>query len=417
MKVHFVLLIVRWFGHFGTLAASGCGLVVNKTLKSPGYPSHYPSNTHCVYSVSIPEGMALKIVFLDFWLQDPLIPRMMSLCFYDYLKVANENNVEVGRFCGELTGEEAVVGGIFPNITAPVPGTIIRTPAGVTKLKCTSTGTPSIYTAIIFNGSVQQNTTRSAELSLNEGGNYSCVATSYYGTNIRVIPVVIIGCGSVFNNTLKSPDYPNDYPSNMHCVYKIVIPGGMALKITYQDFLLDYDYLKVTDDENNYVTHDCGQSTGKEIFVGGKEALITFHSDGDYQNRGFMLLFTFIHPTLPKIILPDPAFTVRAFKDARLSVTTTGTPPIVLSFMKNSTVLGRAVSTGKFKLSAQGNYSCVAVNNYGNYTRTDFSVVFIDCRQECTMSVIPENSISCQNVTSSVSDFIEECAPTITDIL
>ena len=48
------------------------------------------------------------------------------------------------------------------------------------------------------------------------------------------------GCGSVFNNTLKSPDYPNDYPSNMHCVYKIAIPGGMALKITYQDFLLEY---------------------------------------------------------------------------------------------------------------------------------------------------------------------------------
>ena len=45
--------------------------------------------------------------------------------------------------------------------------------------------------------------------------------------------------------------------------------------------------------------------------------------------------------------------------------------------MKNSTVLGRAVSAGKFKLSAQGNYSCVAVNNYGNYTRIDFSVVFI----------------------------------------
>ena len=45
--------------------------------------------------------------------------------------------------------------------------------------------------------------------------------------------------------------------------------------------------------------------------------------------------------------------------------------------MKNSTVLGRAVSAGKFKLSGQGNYSCVAVNNYGNYTRIDFSVVFI----------------------------------------
>ena len=58
-----------------------------------------------------------------------------------------------------------------------------------------------------------------------------------------------------------------------------------------------HDYFKVTDDKNNYVTRDCGQSTGKEMFVGGKEALITFHSDGDYQNRGFMLLFTFIHPS------------------------------------------------------------------------------------------------------------------------
>ena len=68
---------------------------------------------------------------------------------------------------------------------------------------------------------------------------------------------------------------------------------------------------------------------------------------------------------------------MRAFKDARLSVTTTGTPPIVLSFMKNSTVLERAVSAGKLKLSGQGNYGCVAVNNYGDYTRIDFSVVFI----------------------------------------
>ena len=45
--------------------------------------------------------------------------------------------------------------------------------------------------------------------------------------------------------------------------------------------------------------------------------------------------------------------------------------------MKNFTVLERAVSAGKFKLSGQGNYSCVAVNNYGNYTRVNFSVVFI----------------------------------------
>ena len=36
---------------------------------------------------------------------------LISCSFSDYLKVADENKVEVGRFCGELTGEEAVVGG------------------------------------------------------------------------------------------------------------------------------------------------------------------------------------------------------------------------------------------------------------------------------------------------------------------
>lgn len=40
---------------------------------------------------------------------------------------------------------------------------------------------------------MRKNTTRSAELSLNKEGNYSCVATSYYGTIIRIIPVLIIG--------------------------------------------------------------------------------------------------------------------------------------------------------------------------------------------------------------------------------
>ena len=46
------------------------------------------------------------------------------------------------------------------------------------------------------------------------------------------------GCGSVINNTLKSPYYPMDYPSSIDCVYKVSIPGGMALKIVFQDFFL-----------------------------------------------------------------------------------------------------------------------------------------------------------------------------------
>jgi len=47
---------------------TGCGRVVNNTLTSPGYPNNYPFNMDCVYNVSVPNGMALKITFQDFHL-------------------------------------------------------------------------------------------------------------------------------------------------------------------------------------------------------------------------------------------------------------------------------------------------------------------------------------------------------------
>ena len=45
--------------------------------------------------------------------------------------------------------------------------------------------------------------------------------------------VVLIGCGSLRNNSLQSPGYPNKYP-NMDCVYQIAIPQGMAIRMHFE---------------------------------------------------------------------------------------------------------------------------------------------------------------------------------------
>ncbi|KAJ7375581.1 NAP1- protein 2, partial [Desmophyllum pertusum] len=47
------------------------------------------------------------------------------------------------------------------------------------------------------------------------------------------------GCGSVVNNTLKSPGYPDDYPKNMDCDYLVAIPQNMMLNISFIDFDLE----------------------------------------------------------------------------------------------------------------------------------------------------------------------------------
>ena len=51
-----------------------------------------------------------------------------------------------------------------------------------------------------------------------------------------------IGCGAVMNNTLKSPRYPSKYPGRMDCVYRVPIPQGMTLKLTFLDFSLENRY-------------------------------------------------------------------------------------------------------------------------------------------------------------------------------
>ena len=54
-----------------------------------------------------------------------------------------------------------------------------------------------------------------------------------------IVPLIV--CGSVVDNSLKSPGYPNKYPSSMQCNYTVPIPHGMALNIYFDDFNMEYD--------------------------------------------------------------------------------------------------------------------------------------------------------------------------------
>ena len=53
------------------------------------------------------------------------------------------------------------------------------------QLLCSATGTPPIYTALIQNFTVLMNTTNTASRKLYQEGNYTCVATSKYGTDVK----------------------------------------------------------------------------------------------------------------------------------------------------------------------------------------------------------------------------------------
>ena len=59
---------------------------------------------------------------------------------------------------------------------------------------------------------------------------------------LKSIAYISVSCGSVVNNTLKSPAYSNGfYAASMSCVYNTSIPYGKAMRLKFQSFDLASD--------------------------------------------------------------------------------------------------------------------------------------------------------------------------------
>ena len=59
-------------------------------------------------------------------------------------------------------------------------------------------------------------------------------------------------------------------------------------------FFCRYDYLKITNEHNQTVGKYCGVKTGRNVYVTGRFAVISFHSDGSRSCSGYLLNFSYI---------------------------------------------------------------------------------------------------------------------------
>ncbi len=73
-----------------------------------------------------------------------------------------------------------------------LPAPVLRVLPGY-KMSCSATGTPPIYTAIRKNSTIMVNSTWSAWIVIREEGNYTCIATNKYGTDVGEVSVIFTG--------------------------------------------------------------------------------------------------------------------------------------------------------------------------------------------------------------------------------
>ena len=83
-----------------------------------------------------------------------------------------------------------VILSVAPKVMLSTP--VIRA-APTFRLSIPVTGTPPIYTALIRNSTVLFNITYTASIYLNKEENFTCVASSKYGTDVREFSVIFAG--------------------------------------------------------------------------------------------------------------------------------------------------------------------------------------------------------------------------------
>jgi len=131
--------------------------------------------------------------------------------------------------------------------------------------------------------------------------------------------------------------------------------------------------LKITNENNENFGLYCGLKTGHTVLVTGEYVVMTFHSDYLYERSGFLLFFSSLPHVPPKVVLPFPV--VRALPGYRLWCSATGSPPIYIALIRNSTILVNTTNTASITLKDQGNYTCLATSKYGTDVR-EFPLIF-----------------------------------------
>ena len=113
-----------------------------------------------------------------------------------------------------------------------------------------------------------------------------------------------IGCDKYMatpTGSLRSPNYPQNYPHNANCRYTIAISSGLQIALTFRDFAMEthsdcrYDNLRIYDGGNStapIVGTFCGTRSPGRIVSTGNMLHLVLKSDFSSSARGFFANYT-----------------------------------------------------------------------------------------------------------------------------
>ncbi|XP_078542156.1 embryonic protein UVS.2-like [Lissotriton helveticus] len=216
------------------------------TLASSNNPSSYPNNVNCVYLIRVPSNKIL-LQFDAFDLQSS------SNCDSDYLTIYDGDSK-----------------------AAPV---LISKACGTGQLQPFMSSGNEMLLEFVTDGSITASGFKASYSSVKCGGTF----TSSDGT-------------------VSSPNFPNNYDSNMDCGYYITAPAGSKVSLTFTSIALEpnptcnADSLSIFDGAKTtspLIGKYCKSMPVAPVTSTGSSLLLQFHSDGSLNMKGFQATYTF----------------------------------------------------------------------------------------------------------------------------
>ncbi|CAL1576609.1 unnamed protein product [Knipowitschia caucasica] len=205
-------------------------------ISSPNYPALYPGPSRCAWLLEAPEGHTITLSFTYFQLEPH------STCSWDSLTIFNggsPGSPVIGQYCGSSS-----------------PGTV---QSGSNKL------------AVVF----------LADHSVSRGG----FVASWSADSS--------GCGGVIHadsGSIKTPNYPQDYPANSECLWHIIGHEGNHLQMSFNpDFNIpdssgscSNSYVKVWagrgQSSEALLSSSCGSGPPQPVVAPGNTLTVRFQS-------------------------------------------------------------------------------------------------------------------------------------------
>ncbi|XP_013879229.1 cubilin [Austrofundulus limnaeus] len=269
-------------------------------LTSPNYPQNYPTNSDCIWVITVPNGEAVQIDFEDEFYIEPT-----TSCIYDYLEIRDGSSINsdlVSRLCGNTRPSTqhskgssmllrfrtdhsvthkgfkakysiATCGGTYIGSTGVVqsPGFPGSNYPDSSSCEWYLEGPTGHYLTLSFGNFSLQNTPgctadyvelreynasgrllgrhcgNNLPASVDTSDSFAYVKfvsdTSGNAAGFRLtFEASIEACGGQLNapsGTISSPNYPNLYPHNRVCRWELVVTPGRRVTLTINDLRLE----------------------------------------------------------------------------------------------------------------------------------------------------------------------------------